>query len=138
MMEYFEQGDRETGRFSWGGRNNQSFSSLSPCLPVQESEVRYSELELNMRTTWLSLLAIAAGCGGTGAPLSPVDGGGSVDSAGDGSAAFQIEGRIIGLDEKSIPGVTVSLCKMMTCRDATTGAQGEFTFTDVQPDFYTL
>lgn len=53
------------------------------------------------------------------------------------TAAIELEGRIVGLDQQPLAGIAVSLCQQ-TCRDTMTGAQGEFAFAGVMPEFYTL
>lgn len=88
------------------------------------------------------LFAVAlAGCSGPSVPPASE----SADLAtpqppgDDLGARLDLEGRIIGLDKQPLAGAAVSLCGAApACGDATTGAQGEFTFPGVRPTFYTL
>lgn len=81
---------------------------------------------------------LLAGCNAPGAaPSAPEDMAmmARSDLAPDG--IMDLEGRIVGLDRAGLAGVNVSLCQE-TCRDTTTGAQGEFSFPATPIAFYTL
>lgn len=94
-----------------------------------------------MRVSLLFAVALA-GCSGPSFPPASE----SADLATapqppgeDLGARFDLEGRIIGLDKQPLAGAAVSLCSPgPSCRDATTGTQGEFIFPSVAPTSYTL
>lgn len=79
-----------------------------------------------MRNSLLFVLTI------TGCSPAPVPEG----TTGD-MATMNLAGQIIGLDQQPLAGIAVSLCQG-ACRDTTTGPRGEFAFSAVNGDFYTL
>lgn len=82
------------------------------------------------------LFSALAGCGLVAS--APVAGEDMTASPMDGAAAaINLEGRMIGLNRQPLLGITVSLCQQV-CRDTTTGSQGEFSFPQTRPNFYTL
>jgi hypothetical protein len=83
----------------------------------------------------LLFAVVLLGCGDPGSSASAPD---EMMMMGPGPApVLDLEGRIVGLDEQPLPGIAVSLCQA-ACRDTTTGAQGEYSFSGVAPSFYTL